>query len=48
MSKIRRETLARDLFAIDVHCKITQIVMTELIGIRIDRAEKIFILYHCD
>jgi hypothetical protein len=48
MIKIQRQALVWDLFAIDVHCKMTQIVMSELIGIRINRAEKILVLYHGD
>jgi len=47
VSHVQRQALARNLSSIDVYGEAGQIVMAEIIRVRISRTEKVCVLYHC-
>jgi len=47
VAHIHRQALARNLSTVHIHGEVGQIVMAEIIRIRISRTEKVRVLYHC-
>jgi len=46
VTHVQRQALARNLCTVHIHGEVGQIVMAEIIGVRISRAEKVRVLYH--
>jgi len=46
VTHVQRQALARNLSAIDIHGEAGQILMAEIIRVRISRTEKFYVLYH--
>jgi len=46
VTHVQRQALSRNLSAIDVHGEAGQIVMAEIIRVRISRTDKVCVLYH--
>jgi hypothetical protein len=46
VTHIYRQAFARDLFAVHVQREVTEIILTEVVRVRIQRAEKFCVLYH--
>ena len=46
VTHVQRQALARDLSTVHKHGEAGQIVMAEIIGVRISRTEKVRVLYH--
>jgi len=43
---VQRQALVRNLSTVHIHCEVGQIVMAEIIRVRIFRTEKVSVLYH--
>jgi hypothetical protein len=48
MTNLYREAFDRDLFAVHVHRKVTEIIMSEVVRVCIQRARKVCVLFHCE
>jgi len=46
VTHIQRQALARNLSTVHIHGEVGQIVMAEIIRIRISRTENVLVLYH--